>query len=242
MNVGLYSAQIQTEVLRRRESVEQAYEKYPDPTLYWCFVDLAESSNYRIVKGPRDGYVRGETFLGLVSSVVAPCTDVRIVKELGDGVLLVSENFRSLFESALLIDQTAHQLAAVAGDERFPFRVRTGLGHGMAKRLTRPQEDFLGSSIDQLARVMSVRDDDSDLLLQDEVVKVAGEIIREYGECVSVGEPRPLDAKLSKGMMRDIYYRPLRIDRARLVELKEHFMPWRDALSRLGGERSSTSV
>jgi hypothetical protein len=240
MNVGLYAAQIQAEVVRRRESVEQAYEKFPDPTLYWCFVDLAESSNYRIVKGPRAGYVRGETFLGLVSSVVAPCTDVRIVKELGDGVLLASENFRPLFESSLLIDQTAHQLAAVAGDERFPFRVRTGLGYGMAKRLTRPHEDFLGSSIDQLARVMNVRDGCSDLLLQEEVVKVAGEILREYGECISVGEPRALDSELSKGMMRDIYYRPLMINRSLLVEFREHFMPWRDAMSRLGGDRPAS--
>jgi hypothetical protein len=236
MNVGLYAAQIQAEVTRRREALEQAYEKYPDSWLFWCFLDLVDSSNFRIVKGAKEGYLRGETFLGLVSSVIGPCADVTLVKEMGDGVLLASPDFRPLFESALLIDQTSSQLAAVAGDERFPFAIRTALGYGLAKRLNRPQEDFLGSSIDQLARLMSVRDDDSNLLIQEEAFKVSAEILREYEDCVDVDDPRPLPLQAGKGMLRDIYYRPVRVDRKNLMDFRVHFVPWREATERLGRE------
>jgi hypothetical protein len=67
MTIGLYASKIQAEVLAEREVLEKAYRDYPDANLYWCMVDLAKSSNYRLAIGPERGYVRGETFFSLIT-------------------------------------------------------------------------------------------------------------------------------------------------------------------------------
>lgn len=126
MDVNLYATKIQAEVLRTREESESAYDRLPDQPLFFGFVDLAGSSNYRIINGPKKGYVRGETFFALIRTVIQSCVEVRLVKEIGDEVFLSSNTIRTLLESLLLIEQTAVQLAGVAGEERFPFDVRRG--------------------------------------------------------------------------------------------------------------------
>ncbi len=226
MNVGFYATRIQAQAMREREEIESAYDRYPDATLFWCFVDLIDSANYRLVHGPKDGYVRGETFFSLVGAVLAPCAETRLVKELGDGCFLASPTFRPLFESVILIDQTAQQLAAVAGSAEFPFGVRAGIGFGPGKRLTRRHEDYLGTSIDQVARVASVRAAAS-LLIHEDAYRPSVDILREYESFLTVGEPQMVPAEASKHIVRPILYRELRVDRGALADFREHFLPWR---------------
>ena len=213
--------------MKEREEIESAYERYPDPTLFWCFVDLVNSSNYRIALGPKDGYVRGETFFSLVNGVIAPCSDVRVIKEIGDSVFLAAATIRPLFECMILIDQTAHQLADVAGSLQFPFAVRAAIGFGAAKRLMRRHEDFLGTPIDQLARVMAVRSEVSNLLLQEEAYQPSQDILREYAPFLQVADPKMVSGEASKHQLRPIYYRELIVNRSALVEIRDHFAHWR---------------
>ncbi len=227
MDVSLYAARIQAEVLRVRDDLEAAYDRYADATFFWAFVDLVDSSNYRIAHGPKEGYVRGEAFFTLVRTVIAPCTDVRLIKEIGDEVFLSAPSFRPLFESLVLMDQTAQSLALVVGTENYPFAVRGGIGFGPGKRLIRPHEDFLGTPIDQLARIMSVRSERGNLLLHDAAHRPSEEILKEYSGFLQVGEQRMVPAELSKGMRKPVYYRELVIDGAGLRKFRDHFHPWK---------------
>ncbi len=227
MNVGLYATKIQAEVMKEREGIEGAYDRYPEATLFWAAIDLAGSTNYRIVRGPKDGYVRGETFLVLVAAVVSRSSEIRLVKEIGDEVLLAATSLRQLFESVILVDQITHQMADVAGSPDYPFRIRAALGFGAAKRLTRRHEDYLGSPLDELSRLMKVRSESANLLIHDDAYKPSVDILKEYTAFLSVSEPKMVPAESSKGMLRNVFYREMLVDRARLVEFREHFVPWR---------------
>lgn len=237
MNVGFYATRVQAEVMKVRDEIESAYDRYPDATMFWCLIDLKGSSNYRIVRGAKDGYVRGEMFFTLVRSVVEVCADVRVIKEMGDGALLAASSFRPLFESVVLMDQTAHQLASIKEGEQIPFALRAGIGFGPAKRLTRGHEDYLGSPIDQLARILSLKTANSNLLVHEEAYRPSSDILREYQAFLRVSEAQLLSASASKDMVRPVYYRELQVGRPALVEFSEHFMPWRQTPQTAVSER-----
>ena len=227
MDVSLYTTMIQAEVLKVRDDLEAAYDRYADATFFWAFVDLVDSSNYRIAHGPKDGYVRGEAFFTLIRTVIEPCTEVRLIKEIGDEVFLSAPSFRPLFESLVLIDKTARNLALVVGTEKYPFAVRGRIGFGPGKRLIRPYEDFLGTPIDQLARLMSVRSEDCNFLLHDAAYAPSEDILNEYSDFLRVGNQKMVPEELSKGMQKPVYYRELAIDGTRLQEFRDHFLPWK---------------
>ena len=227
MNVGLYATKLQALVMKEREEIEAAYERYPDPTLFWAFVDLVGSSNYRIVHGLKSGYVRGETFFSLIGAVVSRSADLRIVKEIGDAVLLACSTFRPLFEGVVLVDQISRQMADLAGTKNFPFAVRAGLGFGPAKRLTRRHEDFLGTPIDQLSRIMGIRSEKTNLLVDEDAYGPSKDILQEYQPTITVGEPHQVPAAKSKDMLRSVYYREIIVDHAALPEFRNHFSYWK---------------
>lgn len=229
MDVNLYITRIAAEVLRVRDDSAAAYERYPDATFFWAFIDLSGSSNYRMAHGPREGYVRSEAFFTLVRTVVAPYSEVRLLKEIGDEALLTAPSFRPLLESVLLADATARNLGLVIGTAEYPFGVRACIGFGAAKRLVRPQDDFVGSPIDQLARLMSVRSDRSSVLLHEDAFRPSEDILREYSDFLSVGSSTMLSPELSKGMVRPVFYRELKIDARALGQFTGKFAPWKEA-------------
>jgi hypothetical protein len=230
-NVALYAARVYTQVLRHREGIEFAYERYGDTTRFWAMVDLVDSSNYRLLNGPRKGYVRGETFFSLVNEAITPYAEIELIKEIGDASLLCAGSLRPLLESLILVDQTAFQLRAIAGDEQFPFAIRAGISYGPAKRLNRPQgpQDYLASSLDQLARIMGIRSSDTNLFLHQAAYQNQEPIVEEYSAFLQISGPKVLSGTESKSMLQPIYYRELRIDRPALLAFESHFHPWRDA-------------
>lgn len=219
---------IQAAITRERETLEAAYERLPDVAQFWAMTDLAQSSNFRLLKGPKEGYVRAETFFALVRDVVAPCGDVHLLKEIGDATFLTSKGLRPLLECAVLMDQITSQVAAIAGTDEVPFAVRTAIGFGTAKRIVRHQEDFLGHAIDRLARIMGVRSKTASIFLDDEAYRTSGEIIPEYEEFLKVSESMLLPAELTKGMIHSVYYREIQVDRKKLIACEKNFIPWRD--------------
>lgn len=236
-DVSLYATRIQAHALKHREEVEKNYDVFPDEPLYMAFVDLTDSSNYRIAHGPQKGYVRGEVFFSIVNAVMEPISVFKMVKEIGDAVLFAAAELRPVLESVILIEQTAYMLAQIkniVGTKRYPFGIRAGIGAGTCKQLKRPHKDnvdYLGTAIDQLARIMTIRSETTNLLIHDEVYKREEAILQEYSSFLTVGQQKPVPFEKSKGMPQAIYYRELLVEREVLTGFREHFQPWKKAPS-----------
>lgn len=225
--LSYFATKIQAEVLHRRDELLAAYDRLPDTSMYWSFVDLVSSSNYRLTHGAKEGYVRGESFFTLVGEAVSPPDAIHRVKELGDGVLLASREFRPLFEACVLIGQVSHQLAQVAGDQRYPFAVRTAIGYGPAKRLpSRPMDDYLGSPIDTLARLSTIATP-NDLVVTRTSLDPNRQLLDEYRDFASLSGPHQLSETQSKGMVEPIYYYRVAINRELAGGFESGFSDWR---------------
>jgi hypothetical protein len=228
MKLNFILTRLQAAIESEQEKSAKSYAMLADDTKTWCMIDLAHSSNYRLLKGPKLGYVRGETFFSLVKNVISHNSQVRLIKEIGDAVLLTSESLRPLLESVVLISQIAHNIKVTQPEEIFPFEIRSGISFGVAKKLIRSHEDFLGSSIDQLARIMSIRASDSNIYIQEEAYKHNYKIIEEYNSFISISDPEKVPEKDSKNMIQDITYRKIIIDWEGLLKFDDHFVDWRN--------------
>lgn len=226
MNLGLYASKIQAEVLAERAALDKAYRDYPDANHCWCLVDLVQSSNYRLDKGPERGYIRGESFFALVKAATRPYVTVRIFKEIGDAVLMYCPTFRPLLESGTLLIQAAKQLAYVAGDRSYPFAVRLGIESGVAKRLSRRHEDYLGEPIDRLARIMTVRSEKSDFLIGESAFDPHRKILDEYRRILEVSPPMQLKLTGGKVLNEQVYYREVYLNEDHLAEFSDYFFEW----------------
>jgi len=227
LELKFLTTQILAQVLKEREELERAYENYPDATYYWGAVDLVSSSNFRLTAGLKQGYVRGETFFSLVAAVLEPNPEVRLVKEIGDAVLLLSTSLRPLLESMIILTEAATQLTGIEFEDPFPFAVRSGIDYGPAKKLTRRHEDYLGSPIDRLFRLMGVRQEGSSLVIHEDVVRASTGILKEYSEFLMLSDVHMLPEALSKGMREPVYYRTTALDRLKLQQFRQCFAPWR---------------
>jgi len=230
MKIGKYIARVQLDMERERRSLAAAYDRLPDATMYWGMIDLAGSTNARILYGPKEGYVRGEIFFSLIHSIITPCPTVQLLKEIGDAVLMTSPDFRPLFESLILIDQVTSQIANITGTEKFPFAIRGGIGFGSAKRMRRTRADFLGSAIDILSRIMSIRSETANFYLHEEAYKASSDIIKEYSDVINLSEPKSLSSTISRAMLHSTHYREISINRELLLNNETHFAPWQSPL------------
>ncbi|MEQ1764524.1 MAG: hypothetical protein ABL984_15445 [Pyrinomonadaceae bacterium] len=215
-------------VVGQAEQFPATYASLPDETKYLCMVDLVGSSNHRILNGAKLGYVRGETFFALIREVISRCPSVRLIKEMGDAVLLTADGLRPLLETVIIVTQVAHLLRVTHPNEPFPFGVRAGLGAGVIKKIIRPHEDFLGTPIDELARIMNVRSETSNILIDDDAYRNNISWWKEYDEFLSVSDVIKLPVTNSKGMTKNIYYRELVVSEAEFQDFNENFIDWRE--------------
>lgn len=227
MSVGLYTSKIQAEVLAEREVLKKAYRDYPDANLYWCMVDLAQSSNYRLSHGPELGYIRGESFFALIKASTRPYAEIRVIKEIGDAVLMCSIGFRPLLEAGILLLQATKQLAFVAGDQTYPFAIRLGVDFGVAKQLSRRHEDYLGEPIDRLARIMTVRSQTSSFLIGENAYAQNRKIVEEYRAICQVSGPLQLQLPGGKQLNEEVIYRELLSTSSELSNFTDYFTEWR---------------
>lgn len=227
MSVGLYTSKIQAEVLSEREVLKKAYRDYADINLYWCMVDLVQSSNYRLSNGPELGYIRGESFFALIKASTRPYADIRVIKEIGDAVLMCSLGFRPLLEAGILMLQAAKQLAYVAGDQAYPFDIRLGVDFGVAKQLSRRHEDYLGEPIDRLARLMTVRSQNSNFLLGENAYGQNRKIVEEYRAICDVSNPLQLSLPSEKVLNEQVIYREVLSVSKDLSNFTDYFTEWK---------------
>jgi class 3 adenylate cyclase len=222
-----YVTRIQAEVIHRREDLLAAYELSPDTSRYWAFIDLARSSNFRLVKGAKEGYVRGEQFYTLVYAALAPYGEIERLKELGDGVLIAAIELRPLFEASALITQTASELGHIAGSETYPFAVRTSIGYGPCKALhDRLAADYLGSPIDIVARLNGAAEP-NEILIGEEAYRSNRQVLEDYEDFVEISNMLQLSANASKNMVENINYRRATVDHTALAAHEGDFAPWK---------------
>lgn len=226
MYFNFYVTRTHADVMRQREDFEAAYERYPDATMFWAFCDLVNSSNYRIANGPKAGYIRGETFFALINATISWAADVRLIKEIGDAVLLTGTTFRPLFESLALSSAVAREIGNVESSTQYPFGLRAALGFGPAKRLMRRHEDFIGNPIDGLSRLMSMKSPTADLLISEDAYQPSAEILAEY-PFATVSESKMLPEAQSKGMLKSVFYREIKLDYRAASDFRDHFTGWR---------------
>jgi len=235
MSVGLYVARLAAEVLAKNEAAVRAYREFPDVTMHWCMVDLVGSSNFRLTQGPERGYIRGENFLSLVAAAIRPYGDVRIVKEIGDAALLCSGSVRPLLEACTLMKLAADQLAPLAPSADLPFGIRMGIDFGVAKRLARPNEDYLGESIDRLARIMTIRSERATILIGEKAFKHNERmLITEYADLCSFSHPLHLHLPPEKELSEQVIYREVLLSQEKAPYFEGYFSEWKKA----GGHRT----
>jgi len=227
MDVEFYATKAQADVLWSRQVSEANYDRLPERSMYFAFIDQKFSSASRAVSGAKHGYVRGEAFISLVNSVIGKCSEIKLIKEIGDEVFLVSESFRSLLESCLLIEFAANNLSDVIGSAGHPFGIRAAIGFGVVKRIARPQEDYIGSPIDQLARVMGIRSNSSNVLIHEDGFKINKDLFREYGAAIAVSSAIRMTSDQSKNFPDDIFYREVVVNRQVLGALRDCFVCWK---------------
>lgn len=230
MSIDLYTTKISDEVLSESSRHKSIYRKYPDLSRYFCFVDLKQSTNYRISFGLEKGYIRGESFFSLVKASIRPYTgEITLVKEIGDAVLLCSESLRPLLECSILITRAADQLSFLSESEEFPFAVRVGIDFGLAKLLHRPDEDYLGDVIDRLARIMGIRSQRSDILIGENAHSQSKQVIEEYSTLINVSGPIQASLGEAKALASPVIYRELTVLREASSRFEDYFEPWRQS-------------
>lgn len=228
MSVGLYVARIAAEVLGKNEAAARAYREFPDVSMHWCMVDLVGSSNYRLSQGPEKGYIRGESFFSLVETATRPYGDIRLFKEIGDAALLCSGSLRPLLEACVLMKLSAKQLAPLSPSAEYPFDIRMGIDFGIAKKLARPNEDYLGESIDRLARIMSVRSERSNLLIGEKAYKHSEAVLtNEYAGLCSVSSPLLLQLPEGKQLAESVIYREIYVPDDEAPTFTDFFTEWK---------------
>lgn len=227
-NIDFYLMQTQIEIFNLGDEVRRAYELFPDEFMCFAFIDLVKSSRFRVERGAREGYIRSEHFFSIVRSVVRVCSDLFLIKEIGDEVMLASRYPRFLMEGIILIDLLIERTALNIHDVTFPFTVRSCIGAGIVKRIKRDRIDYIGTPIDRLARLMSVRDAGSSVLVGAEFVENVSSILPEYKDIIRLGPERILTLDESKNSREPILYRPLLVDRKPLLNADKNFIPWID--------------
>ena len=87
----------------------------------------------------------------------------------------------------------------------------------MVKKLWRDSEDYVGTPIDRLARIMGVKSDDCNLRVDGKILDNGVlSILSEYAPAVSVGEKMFMPATATKGMLEDVAYAEVRFHRSKL--------------------------
>lgn len=103
----------------------------------------------------------------LAGSVVGPRDDARIVKELGDGLMIWFDTAEAGLAAAI---ELLARIDEARSDGTFPLAVRMGLHHGEA---VARGDDVVGHAVNVAARVSALAGP-GELLISDEVVAACG--------------------------------------------------------------------
>ena len=210
-NSRLLSAQLYGIAVKSREQARELFEFSPDDTRSVVLLDLVASTNFRFFRGPTEAYERTMVFYSLCHHIFGSAGTLQIIKEMGDGILAVGSDAKEVLNACIAFRRVERMIRSDFEDDRFPFRVRIGVGHGVLKRLAGRSPDFLGSTIDELSRIMADKTDDGAILLSESFRELAAEFLEQY-PFASIGGRRSWTDKDAHVAHEPIDYYPVFVD------------------------------
>ena len=152
------------------------------------FTDIVGFTEYTALRGDAEALTLLSTQERLVRETLP--ADARIVKELGDGLLLWFADACAAIETSLRLQQRFEQ-ESTSGD--LPLWVRCGMHSG---HQTRRGEDLVGHDVNVASRVVDVAGPGevllSDATLERVADKLPGVQFEELGPVVMKGIPQPV--------------------------------------------------
>lgn len=152
------------------------------------FTDIVGFTEYTALRGDDEALALLSTQERLVRETLPP--DARIVKELGDGLLLWFADACEALQTSLLLQE---RFEAESNESDVPLWVRCGLHSG---RQTRRGDDLVGHDVNVAARVVDVAGPGEVLLSDATLTEVADKLpdvlFEELGPVVMKGIPQPV--------------------------------------------------
>ncbi len=152
------------------------------------FTDIVGFTEYNALRGDDEALALLTLQARLVSEALPP--DARIVKELGDGLLLWFADACEAVETCLRLQERFEQ---ESGESMVPLWVRIGLHSG---RQTRRGDDLVGHDVNVAARVVAVAGPGEVLLSEATRAEIDEQLMavsfEELGPVVMKGLPAPV--------------------------------------------------
>src|SRR5262245_24692450 len=105
-------ASLVSEAVGDERNIESYFTQSSSITAFWTLIELVGSTNFLVVNGSESAYVKAETLIKTARRVERRYETLEVLKELGDAVLLRSQDFRHTLEAVLLLDAVGHTLQA----------------------------------------------------------------------------------------------------------------------------------
>lgn len=214
------------------------YRNAREATGYWAMIDLRSSAAFRQSVGDEAGYIRSEAFIATVRDLVEHYDGLELFKELGDGILMKSENFRPLFETACVLDAVRRlwRVETEASRRQPSFEYRFAITSGTCTRIERPTgPDYLGEPLDLVARTSGHEMQDScaiAVVTSNVRAEVEQRISREYS-FARFGPDLELERKLTKPGEAARWINEITVDRENFLSFSDYFQPLRAAVGRV---------
>ena len=152
------------------------------------FTDIVGFTEYTALRGDEEAVALLSTQERLVLEALPP--EARIVKELGDGLLLWFADACSALDTTLRLQE---QFEQESSESAAPLWVRVGMHSG---RQTRRGDDLVGHDVNVASRVVNVAGPGEVLLSETTLAEIgeqlAGVSFEELGPVVMKGIPQPV--------------------------------------------------
>lgn len=175
------------------ENVAHAIATTKDHYKCIMFTDLESSTEYKRSMGHTKGYMRNRLFCDICEQAVVQCNG-KVIKRLGDGVMVVFEHAIDAVLAAILIKQSIadgrKRLKKLVGAMNY----RIGITCGYVKEIPGKAQDFIGHAMDKGARIQSqgLR---NQVLIDEIVYGLIHTKIRDYSGDIIIGAPKNVSLK-----------------------------------------------
>lgn len=206
---------------------EDTYASATATASYWMMIDLRSSASYREVAGSERAYCRAEVFAGTVGELTERYSSIEVFKELGDGLLLKGSSLRDMVEVVCILDAIRRSWGSGDARKNAPdFNFSCAITHGECMALVRDGvTDYLGSPIDQVARISGFKPQVEDLLLilEATTADISGRDLITELDFLQLDSAESLPSALQKENERPIRVRRLRINRSQFDSNRRYF-------------------
>lgn len=217
------------------DEVEAALRSAREVGGYWAMLDLKGSPAFRQSMGEARAYVRAEVFVKTLRRLCETYPGVRLFKEMGDGALIYSPDFRPLAEIGCVLDGVSQYWASeapVADAERTPFEYRFAVTKGECFNLS--GIDYLGTPLDSVARLCGHKVEGlASIMTVSSEVRLAQESkIHSAYEFLSFGPDFAIKREILKAGERQMFACELYIAREQFRGFTDYFAEIREATDR----------